>query len=154
MKYKVTNISYYIGHEDVSDDLDEEDFALRSDYIEECDNRIAEIEESLPTEMIVDVSDDPDSFMRVFNIDLRDEIMDAISDKTGWLVNGFDYEEVAEDEMTEEKMAEMILALSETLREYIGDDSETCSCLESCGITGNTLIALHKIVEKDTKTEE
>lgn len=147
MKYKVTNISYYIGHEDVSDDLDEEDFALRSDYIEECDNRIAEIEESLPAEMIVEVPDDPD-------IDLDDEIMDAISDKTGWLVNGFDYEEVAEDEMTEEKMAEMILALSETLREYIGDDSETCSCLESCGITGNTLIALHKIVEKDTKTEE
>lgn len=147
MKYKITNIHYYISHEDVADEFDEEDFALRSDYIEECDNRIAEIEESLPAEMIVEVPDDPDA-------DLDDEIMDAISDKTGWLVNGFDYEEVAEDEMTEERMAEMILALSETLREYIGDDSETCTCLESCGITGNTLIALHKIVEKDTKTEE
>ena len=138
MKYKVTNISYYIGHEDVSDDLDEEDFALRSDYIEECDNRIAEIEESLPTEMIVEVPDDPDA-------DLDDEIMEIISDKTGWLVNGFDYEEVDEDEMTKEKMAEMILALMDALHEYIGDDSETCGCLENCGITGNELITLYKI---------
>ena len=89
MKYKITNIRYYIGHEDVADEFDEEDFALRSDYIEECDNRIAEIEENLPTEMIVELPDDPD-------IDLDDEITEAISDKTGWLVSGYDYEEVEE----------------------------------------------------------
>ena len=91
MKYKVTNINYCIEPEDVADDFDENDFALRSDYIAECEKRIEEIEESLPSEMTVEISDETDAE------DIDDEISDIISDKTGWLVNGFDFEKSEEN---------------------------------------------------------
>lgn len=63
MKVKVTNIVY-----DIDIDDDSSQFVLNSD---------------LPSEMIVDVDG---------IIDVESEIADAISDRTGWCVQGFNYE--------------------------------------------------------------
>ena len=63
MKVKVTNIVY-----DIDIDDDSSQFVLNSD---------------LPSEMIVEVDG---------IIDIESEIADAISDKTGWCVQGYNYE--------------------------------------------------------------
>ncbi len=63
MKVKVTNIVY-----DIDIDDDSSQFVLNSD---------------LPSEMIVEVDG---------IIDVESEIADAISDRTGWCVEGFNYE--------------------------------------------------------------
>jgi hypothetical protein len=63
MKIKVTDIVY-----DIDIDDDSSQFVLNSD---------------LPSEMIVEVDG---------IIDVESEIADAISDKTGWCVQGFNYE--------------------------------------------------------------
>ena len=63
MKVKVTGIVY-----DTDIDDDSSQFVLNSD---------------LPSEMIVEVDG---------IIDVESEIADAISDKTGWFVQGYNYE--------------------------------------------------------------
>jgi hypothetical protein len=63
MKVKVTNIVY-----DIDIDDDSSQFVLNSD---------------LPSEMIVEVDG---------IIDVESEIADAISDRTGWCVQGYNYE--------------------------------------------------------------
>ena len=63
MKVKVTNIVY-----DIDIDDDSSQFVLNSD---------------LPSEMIVEVDG---------IIDVESEIADAISDRTGWCVQGYKYE--------------------------------------------------------------
>jgi hypothetical protein len=63
MKIKVTDIVY-----DIDIDDDSSQFVLNSD---------------LPSEMIVEVDG---------IIDVENEIADTISDKTGWCVQGFNYE--------------------------------------------------------------
>ncbi len=63
MKVKVTNIVY-----DIDIDDDSSQFVLNSD---------------LPSEMIVEVDG---------IIDVESEIADSISDKTGWCVEGYNYE--------------------------------------------------------------
>jgi hypothetical protein len=63
MKVKVTNIVY---DTDINDDSSQ--FVLNSD---------------LPSEMIVEVDG---------IIDVESEVADAISDRTGWCVQGFNYE--------------------------------------------------------------
>ena len=63
MKVKVTDIVY-----DIDIDDDSSQFVLNSD---------------LPSEMIVEVDG---------IIDVESEIADAISDRTGWCVQGFNYE--------------------------------------------------------------
>ena len=65
MKVKVTGIVY-----DTDIDDDSSQFVLNSD---------------LPSEMIVEVDG---------IIDIESEIADAISDKTGWCVQGYNYEVV------------------------------------------------------------
>ncbi len=87
-KYKVSGIVYCIEPEDV--DLSEDDFALRSDYLKACDDEIDGILEGLPSELIIDLGDDSDG-------DLEDDLAEAISDETGWLVEGFNYEKYEED---------------------------------------------------------
>ena len=63
MKIKITDIVY-----DTDIDDDSSDFVLNSE---------------LPSEMIVEVDG---------IIDIESEIADAISDTTGWCVNGYNYE--------------------------------------------------------------
>lgn len=91
-KYKVKNISYHITPEDV--DLDEDDFALRSDYLAACTNKINEIIENLPSELIVSVSGE--DFDTGTDDELDDILTDIVSDETGFLVESFEYDEVDE----------------------------------------------------------
>ena len=85
MVYRVFNIDYCIEPEDL--EINEADYALRSDYLRDCENVIDGIIEDLPDEIFFEVDDyEP--------CDLEEELADAISDRTGWLVNGFDYEKV------------------------------------------------------------
>ena len=88
MTYEVSNIKYQIDREDVAYKFDEADFANPSDYYDALDNAIAELEEKLPTEMIVVVHSDNE-------YDTFDEIADAVERKAGgWMVFSFDYHEV------------------------------------------------------------
>lgn len=85
-KYIVTNIDYAIEEEDVEDYLDNDD--LDEDELEkEIQKKIEEIRKSLPKKLIIKVSDE-------------DDIADEISDRTGWLVNDFDYKEVKEESVS------------------------------------------------------
>lgn len=84
--YRVFNINYSIEPEDIIY-INEDDYALRSDYIQACEDEVNSIIDDLPTEIEVKIDDD-------FDGDLDDELSDAISDVTGWLVEGFDYEKL------------------------------------------------------------
>ena len=83
--FKISGIKYCIEPEDVG--LNEDDYALRSDYLAACEQEIDGILETLPDELTVTLGEDSDG-------DLEDDLADAISDATGWLVEGFNYEEV------------------------------------------------------------
>ena len=50
-------------------------------YDTESDGEIHDVD--LPTEMTLDIPN---------NVDIEDEIADVISDKTGWCVEGYNYE--------------------------------------------------------------
>ena len=86
--YRVFHIQYGIDIEDVMDEFDESEYTCRADLLRDCEGRIAEIEDSLPTSMLLDIPDDVDPE------DVDDALSDAISEKTGWLVSRFQYERV------------------------------------------------------------
>ena len=101
MKYKVTNIKYGIEPEDVSDEADEffgveedeeitDHYIFQNDYDKKCEEIIEETLKNLPSKMIVEIDDDVDED------DVDDAISDVISDRTGWLIESFNFEEVKE----------------------------------------------------------
>ena len=87
MIYRVFNIDYCIEPEDL--EINEDDYALRSDYLRDCENVIDGILEDLPDELFLELD-----FWEEECFDTEEELADAISDITGWLVNSFDYEKV------------------------------------------------------------
>ena len=95
MKVKVTNIDYCIEREDVADivamDLYGENYDCEeqydSEFFSECDKKIDEYRDTLPSEMEIEIDGDGD---------IEDEISDKISDKTGFLINSFLFEYVPE----------------------------------------------------------
>ena len=89
MKIFVTKIDYCIDYSDTL--INEEDYALYSDYAKACDDEINKIEDELPAELTFDVSKSTYE-----NEDMDELLADKISEVTGWLVNGFHYE-VLED---------------------------------------------------------
>ncbi len=104
MKIKVTEIDYCIEKEDVeaeakehfniSEDEDLEDTGIfQNDFDKKCEEIIEEIVEGLPSELIVEIDDDVD------DDNIEDEIADAISDKTGWLVNTYEYEKIRQSQI-------------------------------------------------------
>lgn len=76
-KLLATNIDYCVEEEDVIDLVDSDDEI-------EIENKINEIKSSLPQALEIECECESD--------ELDDEIADAISNKTGWLINSFDYE--------------------------------------------------------------
>lgn len=107
MKYKVTNIKYNIEPEDVSDEADEffgieedeeieDHYIFQNNYDKKCEEIIDGIFEKLPSEMIVEIDDDTDAD------DVDDVISDVISDKTGWLIESFNFEPVTESSEPQE----------------------------------------------------
>ena len=86
-KVKVNSVDYYVTEEDVIDYVsDDEDIA----------DKIKEIKSSLPQELVLVVTCNcaPES--------VEDEIADAISEETGWLINSFTYDIISETEIEEE----------------------------------------------------
>ena len=83
-KVKVNSVDYCVTEEDVSDD---EDIA----------DKIKEIKSGLPQELVLVITCDcaPEY--------VEDEIVDAISEETGWLINSFTYDIISETEIEEEE---------------------------------------------------
>lgn len=90
--YRLSNIKYAIAFEDL--DIYEDDFALYSDYVDACQKEIEKIEDALPSTMKATVELDEEDFDEENELNIWDALTDYVSDKTGWLTYGFDYEEV------------------------------------------------------------
>ena len=88
-KVKVNSVDYCVTEEDVIDYVsDDED--------EDIDDKIKEIKSDLPQELVLVVTCNcaPEY--------VEDEIADAISEETGWLINSFTYDIISETEIEEE----------------------------------------------------
>ena len=88
-KVKVNSVDYYVTEEDVIDYVsDDED--------EDIDDKIKEVKSDLPQELVLVITCDcaPEY--------VEDEIADAISEETGWLINSFTYNIISETEIEEE----------------------------------------------------
>jgi len=81
-KVKCYDIDYCVEEEDIIDCFDPFEELSK----EEIESKIKEVKESLPKEVILKIwCDDED--------DLDDDlIVDELTDETGWLINGFQYE--------------------------------------------------------------
>lgn len=88
-KVKVNSVDYCVTEEDVIDYVsDDED--------EDIDDKIKEIKSDLPQELVLVVT---------CNCALEyveDEIAEAISEETGWLINSFTYDIISETEIEED----------------------------------------------------
>ena len=82
-KVKVNSVDYCVTEEDVSDD---EDIA----------DKIKEIKSGLPQELVLVVT------CNCVPEYVEDEIAEAISEETGWLINSFTYDIISETEIEEE----------------------------------------------------
>ena len=88
-KVKVNSVDYCVTEEDVIDYVsDDED--------EDIDDKIKEIKSDLPQELVLVVTSNcaPEY--------VEDEIAEAISEETGWLINSFTYDIISETEIEEE----------------------------------------------------
>jgi len=85
-KIKVTSVDYCIEEEDVCWQFDNQaDLEEDSDeYYDAIHQEIKRIKESLPQTMLLEIGCD--------KTDLEDMVVDAISNETGWLINGCTYE--------------------------------------------------------------
>ncbi len=88
MKYLITNIDLKVFMEDVVDKVDEDDFALPSDYITACEEQMEILEESVPKWLVVELNETFDS-----ETPLKDAIEDKIYEKLGFWTKGFDFQE-------------------------------------------------------------
>lgn len=86
-KVKCYDIDYCIEEEDVCDEI-ADDASIEEDseeYYEAIHNKIKEIEDRLPKEVILDIDCEED--------ELDDDLIaDELSDETGWLTNSFEYD--------------------------------------------------------------
>ena len=88
-RVKVNSVDYCVTEEDVIDYVsDDED--------EDIDDKIKEIKSDLPQELVLVVTCNcaPEY--------VEDEIAEAISEETGWLINSFTYDIISETEIEEE----------------------------------------------------
>ena len=85
-KVKVNSVDYCVTEEDVIDYVSDD---------EDIDDKIKEIKSELPQIMYLAITCEPE--------DLEDEIAEAISEETGWLINLFTYDIISETEIEEEE---------------------------------------------------
>ena len=88
MIYRVFNINYCVEEEDLDLELPEGDFD-EEDFDDFVESKINEIKSELPKSLYIELD-----FCEDECFDTEEELADAISDRTGWLVNSFDYEKV------------------------------------------------------------
>ena len=90
-RVKTTHIDYCVEEEDVCDEI-ANDLEIEEDseeYYDAIHNEIKRIKETLPQELILEIECEEE--------DLDDMVCDAISEETGWLVNGFSYDIISEE---------------------------------------------------------
>lgn len=85
-KVRAYDINYCVEDEDVCQEFDN-DPSIEEDseeYYDAINERIAQIKSELPQDMVFSIT--------CPGRELEDEIADAISNETGWLVEGFSYD--------------------------------------------------------------
>ena len=87
-KVKVNSVDYCVTEEDVIDYVSDD---------EDIDDKIKEIKSGLPQELVLVITSNcaPEY--------VEDEIVDVISEETGWLINSFTYDIISETEIEEEE---------------------------------------------------
>lgn len=97
-KVKTTHIDYCVEEQDVCWQFDN-DTELEEDseeYYDAINAEVNRIKENLPQEIELEIECDKD--------DLDDMVCDAISEQTGWLINGFDYQIIEQKGVLLDKM--------------------------------------------------
>lgn len=88
MKYHINayNIDYSVTEEDVCTEIDNDPTIVEDseEYYDAIHKKISEIKSQLPSRMSFDIDCDD-----VY--DLQDLVCNYITEKTGWLINGFNY---------------------------------------------------------------
>ena len=90
-RVKTTHIDYCIEEEDVMEDICE-DASIEEDseeFYDAIDAEIKRIKSELPQHLELEIECEEE--------DLDDMVCDAISEETGWLVNGFTYDIISEE---------------------------------------------------------
>ena len=87
-KVKVNSVDYCVTEEDVIDYVSDD---------EDIDDKIKEIKSGLPQELVLVITSNCATEY------VEDEIVDAISEETGWLINSFTYNIISETEIEEEE---------------------------------------------------
>ena len=90
-KVKTTDIDYCVEEEDVCWQFDN-DLELEEDseeYYDAIHDEIKKIKSELPQVLFLEIECEPD--------DLDDEVCEAVSEETGWLVNGLSYEIISQE---------------------------------------------------------
>ena len=85
-KVKTRYIDYCVEEEDVCSEFDN-DASIEEDseeYYQAINNKIKEIKDNLPQHMLINVECDKE--------DLDEMVCDEITNRTGWLIYGFDYD--------------------------------------------------------------
>lgn len=85
-KIKTRYIDYCIEEEDVCSEFDN-DVTIEEDseeYYQAINDKIKEIKDNLPQHMLINVECDKE--------DLDEMVCDEITNRTGWLIYGFDYD--------------------------------------------------------------
>jgi len=90
-RIKTTSIDYCVEEEDVCSEFDndpeiEED---SEEYYDAIHDKIAEIKRELPQALELEIECEPE--------DLDYEVCEAVSEETGWLVNGLSYEIISQE---------------------------------------------------------
>ena len=85
-KVKTRYIDYCVEEEDVCSEFDN-DASIEEDseeYYQAINDKIREIKDNLPQHMLINVECDKE--------DLDEMVCDEITNRTGWLIYGFDYD--------------------------------------------------------------
>lgn len=88
MKYHINafDIDYSVTDEDVCSEIDNDPTIVEDseEYYDAIHKRILEIKSQLPSRMSFDIECDENHY-------LKDMVCDYITEKTGWLINGFNF---------------------------------------------------------------
>lgn len=88
-KVRAYNIGYSVEEEDVCSEIDN-DASIEEDseeYYNAIHNLIAQIKDELPQDMLFDITCEKGD-----RDELEELLTDAISNETGWLIVGYDYD--------------------------------------------------------------
>jgi len=90
-RIRTTSIDYCVEDEDVCEDicLDPEIEEDSEEFYDAIEAEIVRVKNSLPQTLELEIECEPE--------DLDDEVCEAVSEETGWLVNGLSYDIIEEE---------------------------------------------------------